>query len=190
MVKKLTIYCALEPFLTKPFEKLHLAHISREINEPHPTVRQWLNALEEKGVLTKSHKGRLTLYSLNIHHLNIIDYLVISEKNKLIKECEKWAVLGEITSYISKNFGESAKVLVFGSAAESFKTAKDIDLLIAGKDKTQGLKNLAKRLNKEPHIVQAERLEKVSGALRAEIIKKHLLIKGSEDILRWMLWPR
>ena len=86
MVKKVTIYQALEPFLNKPLEKLHLADLSREMKEPHPTLRLWLNELEQQGILRKEHKGRLTLYSLNLENQNILDYLVISEKNKLIKK--------------------------------------------------------------------------------------------------------
>ncbi len=191
MVKKLTICCVLEPFLVKPFEKLHLADISRSINEPHPTMRQWLNTLEKKGVLKKEYQGRLTLYSLNFQNPNIVDYLVISEKNKLIKKCEKWLVLGEIISYANKNLKEGIKVLIFGSAAESFNTADDIDVLIIGKDDNlKGLKNLAKTLNRELHIIQLNSLMKVSKSLKIEIIKKHLLIKGSEDFLRWMLWSQ
>ena len=186
MVKKLTI---LEPFLSMPFEKLHLAEISREINEPHPTARQWLNALEKQGVLRKEHKGRLTLYSLNLNNPNITDHLVMSEKNKLIKKCAKWLVLGEIASWIGKNTKENDKALIFGSAAEEFNKANDVDILIAGKN-PKGLKDFAKKFNKELHIIHVNSLEKVSGALKAEIIAKHLLIKGSEDFLRWMLWPR
>lgn len=191
MVKKLTIYHVLEPFLVKPSERLHLADISREINEPHPTVRQWLNTLEKKGVLKKEHQGRLTLYSLNLQNPNIIDYLTISEKNKLIKKCEKWLVLGEIVSYISKNLKEDVKVLIFGSATESFKTAKDMDILVIGKDDNlKGLRNLAKKLNKELHIIQLNSLAKVSKSLKIEITKKHLLIKGSEDFVRWIIWSQ
>ncbi len=189
MVKKLTIYHVLEPFLVKPFEKLHLANISREINEPHPTVRQWLNTLEKKAVLKKEHRGRQTLYSLNLQNPNIIDYLVISEKNKLIKKCEKWLVLGEIVYYINKNL-KDGKVLIFGSAAESFNKAKDIDILVIGKEGNIDLKNFARKLNKELHIIQINNLAKVTKSLKIEIIKKHLLIKGSEDFVRWMLWSQ
>lgn len=191
MVKKITPYNVLEPFLVKPFERIHLAEISRLISQPHPTVRQWLNIMEKNGVLKKENRGRLTLFSLNFQSPNIIDYLVISEKNKLIKKCGKWLVLGEISSYINRNLGEGIKVLIFGSASEAFNAANDIDMLVIGKDKNfNALENLTKRFNKKPHIIQADTLKKVSAALRIEIISKHLLIKGSEDFLMWMLWSQ
>jgi len=185
MVKKLTI---LEPFLSKPHEKLHLAEISRDVNEAHPTARLWLNALEKKGVLKKEHKGRLTLYSLNLQNQNIIDYLVIAEKNKLIRKCQEEVVLGELVSNLNKKLNENVKVLIFGSAVESFNAAHDVDLLVVGKTETKPIKKLAKRLNRELHIIQVNSLKKISEALRIEIIKKHLLIKGIEDFIGWMIW--
>ena len=188
MVKKLTIYHILEPFLSKPYEKLHLAEISREVNEAHPTARQWLNTLEKRGVLKKEYKGRLTLYSLNLQNQNIIDYLVMAEKNKLIRKCGEWVVLGELVFNINNALNENVKVLIFGSAVESFNKAQDIDLLVVGKTETKSIKNLAKRLNKELHIIQVSNLKKISEALKIEITKKHLLIKGSEDLVGWMVW--
>ena len=190
MVKKLTIFHILEPFLSKPHEQLHLAQISRETNEPHPTARQWLNALEKEGALKKEYKGRLTLYSLNLQNQNIVDYLVIAEKNKLIKKCEKEVVLGELVHNIFKTISENTQAIIFGSAAESFNTAQDIDLLLIGKTDIKPIENIAKRLNKEIHIIQVNNLKKISNTLRIEIIKKHLLIKGSESLVEWMLWQK
>ena len=61
MVIKVTTTVVLEPFLNEPLDKLHLADISRQINQPHPTVRQHLNYLEQQGILIKEIKGRNTL---------------------------------------------------------------------------------------------------------------------------------
>lgn len=190
MVKKLTMYYALEPFLSRPKEKLHLAGISREIKEPHPTVRQWLNQLEIKGILKKEFKGRLTLYSLNLDHPSIIDYLTIAEKNKLIRKCEEWLSLKELVYFINSNLGEKVKVLIFGSASEKFNTAEDIDLLLIGKVDIKNIKRFSERLNKELHQIKVSSLSKISKSLKNEVIKKHLLINGSEDFVRWMVWQQ
>lgn len=188
MVKKITILQVLEPFLSKPKEKLHLAEISREIKEPHPTVRLWLNFLEKKGILKKEFKGRLTLYSLNIENQAVLDCLIIAEKNKLLKRYEKEPRLKELAFFINSTFKENSKALIFGSAAESFKKAQDIDLLTIGKVDEKKLKKFAERLNKELHLINVSSLDKISEALKIEIIKKHLILKGSEDLMRWMLW--
>jgi DNA-binding transcriptional ArsR family regulator len=187
MVKKVTV-SALEPFLVKPWEKMHLADISRSINEPHPTVRLWLKELEKKGITRKEHKGRLTLHCLNLESPLIVDYLVMAEKYKLIKKCEKWPVLGELVSFTHHNLNQGSKILIFGSAAMSFDSANDIDIFLVGKDNPNVLKKSAQKLGKEAHIIKVKSLNKVSKALKAEIIKKHLLVHGSEDFMRWILW--
>jgi len=185
MVNKLTIHNALEPFLDKPSEKIHLADISRELKQPHPTVRLWLNNLEKHGVLKKKFQGRLTLYSLNLEHQNIIDYLVIAEKKKIISYSEKNPVLAELVSFIQNEI--KADCLIFGSAAENFSNAQDIDLLIIGNE-TEPIRKFAERLNKELHIINVPSLDKISKSLKTEITKKHLLVKGSENFVGWMLW--
>lgn len=190
MVKKLTIYMVLEPFLGKPNEKLHLANIAREIKQPSPTVRQWLNTLELKGILKKENKGRLTFYQLNLQNPTIIDHLVIAEKNKLINQCENNIILEELVNHIHFNLGENEKSLIFGSASVLFSDAQDIDLLLVGNDDTKLLKAFAKRINKELHIISVSKLDKISAALRKEILKKHLLINGSETFVRWLLWQQ
>jgi DNA-binding transcriptional ArsR family regulator len=189
MVIKVTID-ALEPFLAKPEEKLHLADISCKIKTPHPTARQWLNDLEKKGVLYKEHKGRLTLYSLKKDLPCLTDYLVIAEKKKLIRKCEESLILKEAVNYLEQSLPENTKALIFGSAAENPAKAEDIDLLIIGKCDEAGIRRLGRKLDKEIHLISTKSLEQVTSALKHEIIAKHLLIKGSEDIIRWMIWQQ
>lgn len=188
MVTKITIMGVLEPFLSQPKESLHLANISKSIKEPHPTVRQWLNLLEEKGILKKTFKGRLTLYSLNTEHPNIIDYISLTEKNKLIKKCEKELIIKEIVEFAYKTFDENTKVLIFGSATENANKANDIDLLVIGKTHREEIESFAKKINKEIQTIEVKNIKQITDTLKKEIIKKHLIIKGSEEIIRWMLW--
>ncbi len=188
MVNNITIIKALEPFLSKPNEKLHLAMISREIKVPHPTLRKWLNAFEKNGILKKSFQGRLTLYSLNHNNPNLIDYLVMAEKDKLIRFCEKYLQLKEIVKFVHEAFREDTKVLIFGSAVLSFKNANDIDILVTGKIDEYMIKDISKKLNKEIHLLNVDKLNDITLTLKKEIIQKHLIIKDSENIISWMLW--
>ena len=155
MVKKITILKALEPFLTKPEEKLHLASVSKEIKEPHPTVRLWLNELEKRGILKKQHQGRLTLYCLNDQSPNIVEFLVMAEKGKLTEKCEKWPLLGELVYFMHRNMDEDSKMLIFGSSADSFASANDLDILIVGKSDFM-LTSFAKRLGYDTHIINVK----------------------------------
>lgn len=188
MVKNLTILKVLEPFLSKPRDKLHLASISKEINEPHPTVRQWLSYLEKEGILRKTFQGRLTQYSLNFENQNLIDYLSISEKNRLIDLCKRELIMKELLDFIRKTPNECYFSLIFGSGVQNFKEADDIDILMAGKTGEINTTKFKKKFGKELHLVNVKNFRDISESLKAEIIKKHLIINGSENFLRWILW--
>jgi len=189
MVNNITIDI-LEPFLESPDEKLHLSDIARKIKAPHPTARLWLNQLEKKGVLKKEYKGRLTLYSLKKDLPCLIDYLVMAEKKKLIRKCEESLILKELANYLQQSLPENTKALIFGSAAQNPAKAEDIDLLIRGECDEKDIMRVSKKLGREIHLISTKSLSQVTSALKQEIIGKHLIIKGSEDILRWIIWQQ
>ncbi len=187
MVTKITNN-VLEPFLSRPDEKIHLAEIAKTINTPHPTARQWLNKLEEQGILRKEHKGRQTLYSLNKENPLTAEYLVIAEKNKLIKKCEESLILKELVHQLNKELPDNTKAVIFGSTAEDPEKSEDIDLLIIGKENEKQIKEISNKINKKIHLINTSTKEKITITLKKEIIKKHLIIKGSEELVRWMIW--
>lgn len=187
MVKKLTIVDVLLPFLSRPDEPIHLADISRELRSPHPTVRLHLRVLENDGLVKKKTKGRLTLFSLNFNISLLIDYLIITEKSRLISCCEKNVVLKEFISFLHHEFSDVAIVL-FGSSVNSFRRANDIDLLVIGPADTKKITAFSKKMNKPAHIVHVRRKSEITSTLKKEIIKKHLIVSGSELIVRWMYW--
>lgn len=187
MVTKITILEVLEPFLSKPREELHISAIAKETRGPHPTARKRLNALERIGVLKKGKKGRLTIYSLNMEHPNIADYLVIAEKARLIKRCESDLILKEFVHFLNVILEENSKALIFGSATKSAGVAEDIDLLVVGKISASTIETFSRKFKKEIHLISVNSLGKISQSLKTEIIKKHLIIKGSEDIVGWMI---
>ncbi len=177
MVQNETRWLYLKPF-TQTKEFLHLADISRQLKEPHPTVRKYLNSFEKEGLLIKDIKGRLTLFKLNRDHPLIIDYLTIIEKEVLIKRCKKNLIINEIVS--NCHIGNT---LIFGSASNSNKF-NDIDLLTTSEiNKT----NIEEKINKKIHIIKVKSLNEVNNSLKNEIFKKHLIINGSEEIIKWLL---
>jgi len=189
MVNNLTINI-LEPFLTKPKEKLHLAQISREMNIPHPTARLWLNKLERQGIIRKEIKGRLTLHSLNLENPDTISHIIIAEKSKLIRKGEESIILRELISDLQQELEENTNALIFGSAAEKPGEAEDIDLLIIGKIDEGEIKKLSDKNNKKIHMINVKSTKNITRTLKEEIIKKHIIIKGSEEIVRWMIWQQ
>ncbi|MEA2004598.1 MAG: helix-turn-helix domain-containing protein [archaeon] len=181
----------LEPFLNKPFDELHLADISRQINQPHPTVRQHLCNLELRGIVTKKIKGRLTLYSLNLDNPLIFYYLTMSECGRLIRFVGMNLVFKEIVSFFKDNMDETDIVIVFGSAVLDFNNANDIDIIVVSDtDYKSSINQLTVRLNRKIHILNLKSLDDVSEALKKEILTKHLIIQGVDGVLRWLIGKR
>ena len=187
MVKNTTIWSYLGPFLDTK-EYLHLADISKRLNKPHPTVRNYLNLFEEEGILIKETKGRLSLYKINPNSPILVDYLVLAEKEKLIIQCKNDLLMKEIVFFLHKSLNQDNKALIFGSAVINLKKANDVDILITGRlsfgDK---IKEFEKKFNKKIHLINLKNLNMISESLRTEIIKKHLLIQGSEEIIKWLI---
>lgn len=185
MVKKLTMYSYLESFLNYNSEGIHLSEISKKLNQPHPTVRQYLNEFQEQGILRKINKGKLSIYSLNKDSQLIIDLLVLAEKDRLIRKASNELILKEVVHFLHSLTGVK-EILLFGSSCEDSKKAKDIDVLIVGKTKIQP-SLIEKKIGKKLHLVQVSDLNKVSSALKEEIKKKHLIVKNSEDLIQWLI---
>ncbi len=186
MVEKVTIWHYLEPFLDNR-ESLHLADISKRLKKPHPTVRQQLNYFEKLGILIKSYKGRLTLYKLNRTNPLIIDYLSMSEKEKTLMKSRENLILTELILFLHNHLTEQNTSLIFGSASADFKKANDIDLLITGTFNKDELKSFEKMYNIAIHLINAKDLNSISETLKEEILKKHLIIHGSEAITKWLI---
>ena len=177
MVNNITI---LTPFLTRPYEKIHLAEISKLTNIPHPTARLWLKEFEQKGVIKKEIKGRLSLFSLNFAHPNIIDYLIILEKDNLINKCED-LLIRELRNCFNQ---KDCQIIIFGSAVNDIKKANDVDLVIIGKYDKKFIGKLAKMLNKKLHIINSKNFENLTGTLKKEILKKHILVNICERTVK------
>ncbi len=184
MVNKLTMWSFLEPLLYSQ-EFLHLAEISRELKSPHATVRKHLNEFEKQGIVIKKTKGRLTLYKINYDNPIIFDYLTLSEKEKLVRKCQESLILKEIVNFLHKF--ENKEVLLFGSITENTKKANDIDILVIGDVTREKIKDFEKKFNLKFHIIDLKSLKEVTKSLKEEIIKKHLVIQGAENIIKWML---
>ncbi|MFH1073264.1 MAG: helix-turn-helix domain-containing protein [Nanoarchaeota archaeon] len=183
MVNELTI---LRPFLTRPEESLHLAELSRLTKIPHPTARLHLAALERKGIVQKSHKGRLTLYALSKTNPLLADYLTLAEKRVFIEKCEANPVFCQMISELKSIFSGTC-LIVFGSASQSFKKSSDIDLLVIGKMNTDNARKIGERYNKPAHLVIAK-LEDITVGMKLEILRKHLIVEATSDVLRWLYW--
>lgn len=187
MVIKTTIWAYLEPLVYSE-DYIHLAEVSKKLNKNHSVARQYLNYLEKEGIVLKKIVGRLTMYKINTNLPNIIDVISIIEKEKLIKKCKQNLIIKEIVSFLHNNLNEDNKALIFGSSAEDAKKANDIDILITDKiTMEEKLKNLEKEINIKIHLINVKGLKSINESLKNEIRKKHLIIQGSEEVIKWLI---
>ncbi len=184
MVKNITIWSLLEPLLYSK-EFIHLSEIARKLKIHHTTLRKYLNLFEKNGILIKKYQGRLTMYKLNYDNPLIIDFILLAEKEILTKKYHNDLMLKEIISFIHNNSFKTA--LMFGSGVENTKKANDIDLIVIKDFNANLFKDFEKKFNLSFHIINVKSLDDINKGLKEEIKNKHLIIDGSEDVIRWML---
>lgn len=172
----------LKPFVTTS-ESLHLLDISRQLNQNHSTVRKYLNDFEKEGILKKTTKGRLTLYSLNHNSQIIEDVLTLAEKEILVQKRRKSLILSELVYLLRKK--TSKELIIFGSSTKDFMKSNDIDILTT--DEKLKVSDISKKVNKKIHLLKVNSLEEVSETLGIEILKKHLILNNSESVVRWLI---
>lgn len=186
MVNKITMWTFLEPLLYQE-DFIHLAEISKRLNKNHSVTRQYLNFFEKQGLLTKKLKGRLTMYKINPDFFLIVDYISLIEKEKLIRKCQRDLLIREIVHFLNNTLNENNKALIFGSSVEDSKKPNDIDILITGKFNEDRTSQFEKKFNVKFHIINVKNLKSVNESLRKEIIKKHLIVQGVENIVKWLI---
>ncbi len=182
MVEKITKWLYLEPLLFKDW--VHLAEISKKISKNHSVARQYLNYFEKKGIIMKQNIGRMTMYKLNMKYPLIVDIISLVEKERLIDKSRD-ILLKEFLGFVHGNFNNC--LLIFGSFVENPETAKDIDLLALGNIDKNKFKEIERKLNRKIHLININKLNEVSDALKEEVRKKHLIIQGVEEIVKWLI---
>lgn len=180
MVIKNTKWFYLQPFLFSD-EALHLLDISRKLNENHTTVRNHLNNFVKEGLLKVYYKGRMVFYKINFDFPLVVDYLSIAEKEFLITKCNLNKIFRELIFDVQ--MVSSKPVVFFGSSVKNFLKAEDIDLITLEELKLDELNN---KYNKEFHVLRVSSLKKISVALRNEILKKHVIVNGVEEVVKWL----
>jgi hypothetical protein len=181
MDKNLTKWFYIQPFLfTK--ESIHLLEISRKLKKNHATIRNHLNEFVKEGFLKMENKGRLTLYKINNEFPLFIDYISIAEKEFLIQKCSKNNILKELISDLHKI--SKKPMILFGSIVEDYNKAEDIDIITL---EYIDFKKLENKYNKEFHNIKIKDLTDIKPALKEEIYKKHIIINGVEETLKWLI---
>ena len=92
-------------------------------------------------------------------------------------------VLKEIVEYLH-SFDNP--IILFGSAVDSVKEARDVDILVVGRFNLEKVKLIERRLNLKFHVINVK-LKEINETLKKEIMKKHLIVQGSEELIKWLI---
>jgi len=181
MVRKITKWHLLIPFLGDYQRHVILADLERELGVPHQTIKRYADMLVKAKILKEEEKPRNILYSLNNENRMVMNYLSSAEKIVLEESLEKAPLLKRLYEMLSSRMGD-ANFAVFGSSASS-RIGKDMDLLAVGKGDVKKTKTLFERTyGKRVHLISMKSMPK--GALYREIRKKHIIFNGFDFFIK------
>jgi len=185
MVKKFTTYKIIEQFTNDYDRKYYLRELANLLKKPHQTIKPYVEELVKKGILIKNKRKNIIEYFLDFKNKQIYDYLIIAEKEKLIRKLDKETLLKVLFEKLSSFFAENTFV-VFGSSVKKLEKETDIDLLVIGKSNIRKIvEEFEEIYNKKLHKIQVNSLNKLDDALIKEIYKKHIILNNTEKIIRF-----
>ncbi len=185
MVKKVTKAKIIMQFVNDYDKNYYLRELAVLLKKPHQTIKPYVEELVKERILIKTKRRNIVEYRMNFKSRQIYDYLVISEKERLMEKLGEEALLKVLFEKLSFFFANNT-FLIFGSSVEKIKKGSDIDLLIIGKSTiNKTLDGMEEIYNKKIHKVQINSLNKLSDTLTKEIYKKHLILNNTEQIIRF-----
>ena len=147
MVKKITKARIIGLYLNDYSKRYYLREMESLLNKPHQTIKPYAEELVKEGILVKEVRKKIIEFRLNFKNQKIHDYLIISEKERLMEKLQEETLLNLLYEKLSKYFQDST-FIIFGSASEQIRKGSDIDLLvIGGKNINSEVKNFEEVYN-------------------------------------------
>ncbi len=185
MVKKITKYNIIACFLNDYSKKFYLRELASLLDKPHQTIKPYVEELVKEQVLVKIQRKNLVEYNLNLQSRKIWDYLIIAEKERLIKKLDSEAAMKILFERLS-DFLFNNTFIIFGSSVDKIKKGSDIDLLLIGKSNIDKvISEFEEIYNKKIHKIKVSSLNKINTTLTKEIYKKHLILNNTEQVINF-----
>ena len=185
MVRKITKYKIIVLYLNDYNGRYYLRELASLLKKPHQTIKPYVETLVKEGVLIKNKRKNIIEYNLNFKNEKIYDYLIIAEKERLMERLKQDTLLKILFNKLSVFFKKNT-FIIFGSAVDNIRKAKDIDLLTVGrKNISKEIEDFEKIYNKKIHNIQITNIETLSLTLIKEIYKRHLIFNNTEQIIRF-----
>jgi len=183
MVRRLTEYHPLVPFLGDYQRSVLLAEMEREIGFSHQALKKYLALLVGKGILTEERKPKNLIYRINRGNAMVLHYIVAAERMALEEFLGRSQMLKRLYEMLSPCAGKT-NVLVFGSSAKGV-VGEDIDLLAIGKSPPEDVVGrFEKTYGKKIHLIFLKSLPG-NDAFSREVMKKHLIFSGFDSFVRY-----
>lgn len=177
------------PFTEDLERRVYGRELARELDMNQKTVQNRLNALEERGLLKSLERGRTKEFALNKESVLTRKLLVAAEISKfhdlLSSSFEVKEIVGDVLSQ-----GEGY-VIIYGSfARDDWKEESDLDLLLIDSSKEDRIKELGEKYPRGIHFMFADSGEFIEGMKSQEpymneILEKHVICRGFEEITDW-----
>lgn len=179
-------YTYLEIFLDDLNKEVNLTEFEKYFTKPHQTIKRKLNELEMENIISAKKGERLLKYKLNLENPLTKEYLIISEKMRLIQFLENQlfkTLFEKLNPFFEKN-----TFIIFGSAVNS-SGFSDIDLLILSnkedKELKSSIKDFENTFSVKIHAIQNDK-DNITKTLKVEIMKKHIILNKHDSVFRWI----
>ena len=153
----------------------HLRGIAVQLNQSHSTVLRRLNNLQKENALDYKREGKNKVFFIK-KSLQAKNYALNAERYKLIKLLKSYPEVGIVIEDIIKKCRERLIVL-FGSYAK-FNAKKDSDIDVYIETKIRKVKEDVEMINSKISV-KIGKFDLDSNLIK-EIIKDHIILKGSE----------
>jgi len=165
--------------------KLTGSYIAKKKKLNQKTVSNYLNELENKGILKSKTDGRNKYYFLNLENKEIVkNFIIAIEHLRTIKFYTKNPLIKEIVEKILPYINGIA--IVFGSYARgNQKEDSDLDILIIGNAKEDKINEIGEMYNKEINLKIYEKFKK--DILMKEVLKNHIITKNVEKFVSLLI---
>ncbi len=182
MVKKITKWHVLIPFLGNYQRHVILADMEREIGVSHQVLKKYADMLVKKGILLEERKPKNIIYSINRENTMVLNYLSSAEGIVLEERLDQNMILKRFYEMLGEYIA-TIGILVFGSSAGG-KIGEDIDVLAVGKRsiKTITLK-FEKTYGKRIHLIETGNMPAEKSFIK-EIIKKHIIFSRFDMFIK------
>lgn len=179
----------LRPFTESLEKRVYGRELARELEMNQKTVQNRLNALEERGLLKSTEKGRTREFSLSRENILTRKLIVATEVKKFYDLLSSSFEVKEIVGDVLKL--TEGYVIVYGSFAKGdWKEGSDLDVLLidsGGEDEVKGLK---KKYSREIHFMFMKSEEFIEGmksreSYLQEILQNHVICRGFEEVTNW-----